>query len=76
MGVKCKVCGKDMVNADGCKPSSFVHGKKQYARVKVGDLGDFYEGGNDKTCCTDCGAKFGFYHHDGCDCERCPVCNG
>ena len=74
MGAKCKICGGDMLKVDGCKPSVFIHGGKRYNRVKVGDSGDFFEGGNAETRCGDCGAKYGFYHHDGCDCERCPVC--
>lgn len=26
--------------------------------------------------CGDCGAKWGHYHHPGCDLEECPVCHG
>lgn len=46
-----------------------------YDPIKVGDEGDFYEGEEDAVC-GDCGAKYGEYHTDGCDCERCPVCGG
>ncbi len=49
---------------------------KEYARIKVGDAGDMYEGGNANTKCTDCGAWYGNSHYDACDCERCPVCGG
>ena len=72
----CNVCKGDMSKVDGCKPSPIRYQGKQYTRVKVGDASDFYEDGNAKTRCTDCGAKHGYYHHDGCDCERCPVCDG
>ena len=74
MGAICMVCKGDMLKVDGCKPTVFIHGDKQYPRVKVGDAGDFYENDNADSRCTDCGAKHGHYHHDGCDCERCPVC--
>lgn len=26
--------------------------------------------------CHDCHAKHGYYHHPGCDVERCPRCGG
>ena len=39
-------------------------------RIPVGGPGDWFEKGN----CTDCGAPQNSYHHEGCDCERCPVC--
>lgn len=74
MGAKCKICKGDMSKVTGCKPSVFIHNGKRYERVKVGDAGDFFENGNNDTRCGDCGAKHGYYHHDGCDCERCPVC--
>ncbi len=76
MGAKCKVCKGDMLKVDGCKPSVFIHNGNRYEGVKVGDEGDFYEGGGVDSRCTDCGAKQGHYHHEGCDCERCPVCDG
>lgn len=76
MGTICNVCKGDMLKVDGCKPSVFIYGGKEYARVKVGDAGDFYEDGDADTRCTDCGAKYGHFHHDGCDCELCPVCGG
>lgn len=76
VGAICKICKGDMVKVEGCKPSVFVCDGKEYVRVKVGDANDFYEGGNSNTRCTDCGAKFGHYHHCGCDCECCPICGG
>ena len=75
-GAICEVCGGDMAKADGCKPSVFICDGKQYARIKVGDAGDMYEGGGSDSRCTDCGAKHGHYHHAGCDCEYCPICGG
>jgi len=54
----------------------FFHENKQYERIKVGDAGDFYAGGDSGVRCGDCGAKYGYFHHEGCDCERCPVCGG
>ena len=76
MGAICHVCKGDMLEVDGCLPVPIIHKGKQYAQIKVGDAGDFYEDGNKNTRCTDCGAKYGHYHHPGCDCERCPVCGG
>ena len=76
MGAICKVCNGDMKKVDGCMPTVVVHQEKEYARVKVGDEGDFYEDGDATTHCTDCAAKHGHFHHFGCDCEQCPVCAG
>ena len=45
-------------------------------RVKVGDPGYFFEDCSKDTRCGDCGAKVGYFHHWGCDCERCPSCGG
>jgi len=38
------------------------------------EIREIYEGGNIEIRCTDCGAKYGHYHHGGCDCEYCPIC--
>ena len=53
MGAICGVCKKDMLKADGCKPTVFICDDKRYPRVKVGDAGDFYEGENTDSRCTD-----------------------
>ena len=69
----CKVCGKDMLRSDGCRAPKIHIGGKIYKRIKVGDPGDFVDGGPD-TRCPDCNALFGHLHHWGCDAERCPAC--
>ena len=74
MGTICNVCNGDMLEVDGCLPNSIIYKSEQYEQIKVGCEGDFYEDGDENTRCTDCGAKYGHYHHAGCDCERCPVC--
>ena len=74
MGAICKTCNGDMLKVDGCKPCIYICEGEQYEPVKVGDDGDFFEGDDKNVRCGDCGAKHGFYHHEGCDCERCPVC--
>lgn len=76
MGTICKICKGDMAKANGCKPSTFICDGKKYVRIQVGGTGDFYEDSDAEARCTDCGAKHSHFHHDGCDCERCPVCGG
>ena len=74
---KCITCKNDVLKTDGCKPFLYsTDGKTKYARIKVGEAGDMYEGGGADSRCTDCGAKNGHSHHFNCDCERCPVCGG
>ena len=53
----CKVCGKDMLRAAGCRAPRIHIGGKNYRRIKVGDPGDFIEGGTN-TRCPDCNALF------------------
>lgn len=73
----CISCKGELKKTDGCNPFLFsADGKMKYARVKVGDTGDMYEGRDAETQCTDCGAKHGHSHHFRCDCEVCPVCGG
>lgn len=62
---------KDMDDAIQC----VVCDGEEYERIKVGDEGDWQEGEADAVC-GDCGRKYGEYHADGCDCERCPICGG
>ena len=45
-----------------------------YDPIKMGDPMDYHHNQNDS--CHDCGAKYGEYHTNGCDMERCPCCGG
>ena len=67
----CECCGREMLTASGCD-YRYVKTKdgKYYKRIRVGE-----EGYNGQRC-GDCGAKQGYYHHPGCDIERCPICGG
>lgn len=75
MGAICNFCERDMLQTDGCDKDTIVCDGQEYEPIKVGGAGDFYEGEEDARC-GDCNAKYGHYHHAGCDCERCPVCGG
>lgn len=76
---KC-VCGREMLRANGCrfkyvidpKLASRSTKKKFVKRLKVGEEGWVQEGNR----CGDCGAKYGYFHHVGCDMERYPICGG
>ena len=74
MGAICKTCNGDMLKVDGCKPCVFICEGKRFEPVRVGGNGDFCENCDEDARCHDCGAMYGHYHHDGCDCERCPIC--
>jgi len=71
---QCRACKGDKQTVDGCQPFLYNAGGKKYARIKVGDASDMYEGSG--AVCTDCGAKRGYPHHVCCDCETCPMCGG
>lgn len=81
---KCNCCGREMLTANGCSYKRVVikdKHKKTFNRIKVGDPGDWYEKfvgtPEEKDIrCGDCGAKIGYYHHYGCDIEKCPICGG
>jgi hypothetical protein len=68
----CDICGNELTNGSGCKPSVFV-GKdgKEYPAIKFGeDRG--WEGHT--GYCPECGCAAGDYHHENCDIEQCPIC--
>lgn len=78
---KCNYCGREMLTANGCSYKRVVikgEHKKTFNRIKVGAPGDWYEKSvgtpEEKDIrCGDCGAKIGYYHHYGCDIEKCPI---
>lgn len=76
MGVICDICNRDMKVTDGCNKAEIIYKGVSYEPVKVGDYGDFNYGMDEESRCGDCNAKYGHYHHFGCDCEKCPVCGG
>lgn len=67
----CPDCHKEMTTANGCDFKKFIYADgRKIARQKVGEEEWISPGER----CGDCGAKYGFYHHFGCDIERCPIC--
>lgn len=71
---KCTACNREMLTANGCEFQWIFANGKKYRRIKCGGLGDFLEGYDRNDRCGDCGAKVGYFHHWGCDIERCPAC--
>ncbi len=70
----CRICKRDMLTARGCAVGTVhIHGKV-YPRIKAGDGRDFNPYMEEGERCGNCGAMKGFFHHFGCDIERCPVC--
>lgn len=77
---KCQYCGREMLTANGCKCLAFVVKETRYPRIKVGNGFEtersLTEAQKKDYRCGDCGAKWGFQHHPGCDLEQCPICGG
>jgi hypothetical protein len=75
MGAICKFCNKDMLKAKGCECIPVKIKGVLYEPVRYGKSDIDNDDGKHNRC-HDCGAKWGEYHHPGCDWERCPVCGG
>lgn len=65
-GAICDYCKQDMLKSDGCKLIMCEHVKTHQRKVPL--LHD------DNRPCHDCACRPGYYHHPGCDVERCPFC--
>ena len=75
--MRCLLCGEIIGKSPGCidVPMYMINDPRTFHRIRVGDPGDFFEG-NEDAICGDCGASYGYYHHEGCDCGICPRCGG
>jgi hypothetical protein len=71
--VKCKFCSKEMLKAAGCirVPHLFKDGIVMEP-IKYQNE----DGSVDANRCRDCACMSGYYHHPGCDNEKCPRCGG
>lgn len=70
-GATCEFCNQRMLKANGCTYTHLECNGKLYPRRKHGEEGHAFP---EDLRCHDCGAKVGYYHHFGCDMERCPIC--
>ena len=67
-------CNKEMLKVNGCEGLPFEYKDGVTLEpIKYGDDDMNYHKGER---CGDCGCKEGYYHHIGCDKERCPRCKG
>ena len=62
--MKCEACGRVIGQSDGCTWGHILCDGKVYKRNRYWESDE----------CPDCGAKFGQFHHLGCDMEICPIC--
>lgn len=68
----CPVCEKEMRTTSGCSLKRLhAIGGEAVKRLKVGEEDRGFTPG---SRCGDCGARYGYYHHLGCDLEDCPIC--
>lgn len=72
---ECVACGELVnLNSDGCTVGELICDGEAYDRVKVGDEADIYTQLTNDGRCPGCFARVGFFHHFGCEFERCPAC--
>ena len=65
----CEICGKSLELSEGCSTGKIYINGIMYKRIPV--FGRMKNGR-----CVDCNARYGMYHHWGCDQEICPACGG
>lgn len=74
----CEYCNQEMLTANGCfgAPVEYEDGT-EVKPIRYGD-GAWAASLNKEAQprCHDCNAKWGEYHHPGCDMEECPICHG
>lgn len=63
----CEICGQNLKTSDGCSVGRLYIDGRMYKRIPV------YASMKNGRC-VDCNAKYGLYHHWGCDQEICPAC--
>ena len=73
--VRCKICGREMLKADGCRVTKLYIDGKQFDRIHFGKETRFWPPEEGERC-HDCNVAVGQYHHYGCDVEECPLCDG
>ena len=72
---ECEACGEfENLSSDGCTVGELICNGEVYDRVKVGDEADIYTQLTENGRCPWCFARAGFFHHFGCEFERCPAC--
>lgn len=71
----CDDCGKEMLTARTCKENIGVTiNGKHYDPIPYEPLPELKK--IKGLRCHDCGIRPGGIHHQGCDMEQCPNCNG
>jgi Zn-finger nucleic acid-binding protein len=73
---KCEWCKKDMKDEQviDCVENRYVE-YPDGTKLKSVPYENIYTNDDDHRC-HDCNVKIGYYHHPGCDMERCPKCGG
>lgn len=70
---KCDLCNQEMQTADGCNVVHYIlEDGTQVEQIPVGNRMVAYVDQDGR--CLDCGAKYGYLHHPGCNNLKCGIC--